>query len=299
MNVLRALGLTLKPAWKESDEQSATKRPGKQRNTSGARAIRGGEAFIESTLAKGRVMFTLTDLAEASGLTELAAKRQLARMGPKVVRVSPEQPFYLIVSPEYRRMGAPTPKWWLHDYLTRVGRPYYLALLSAASLHGSNPQAVKVTQVITDKPLEPIVVGRTHVRFFVKSAIEPTPTQQLAGGVAPLLISTPEATTHDLIRYASSIGGIERAAETIRPLLPLLRAKELKRVLEIENDESVAQRMGFVFDALGSKALSKTVREWLPDKLTPVALSPTRCKCEGLPLSKRWQVFNSSRELQA
>jgi len=193
-------------------------------------------------------------------------------------------------------MGAPPPSWWLQDYFDWLERPYYLALQSAASAFGSNPQALQVTQVMTDKPLRPINVGRTQLRFFVKSGIERTPTQQPEGAAAPLLISTPEATAYDLVRYASSIGGIERAAETIRPLLPLLRARELTRVLNGENESGVARRLGFVMDTCGNKALAKVVRDWLPDELTPLtdlrALHPPSAK---LAASKKGLEGNPRR----
>jgi hypothetical protein len=60
-----------------------------------------------------------------------------------------------------------------------------------------------------------------------------------------------------LIRYAASIGGIERATETIVPILPVMRARELKRVLEAENEPAIAQRLGFVIEAGGAKKLAK------------------------------------------
>jgi hypothetical protein len=195
-------------------------------------------------------------------------------------------------------MGAPPANWWLQDYFDWLGRPYYLALQSAASSFGSNLQALQVTQVMTDRPCRAIKAGRIQVRFFVKRGIKRTPTQQPAGAVAPLLISTPEATTYDLIPYATSIGGIERAAETIRPLLPLLRARELNRVLDVENEPAVAQRLGFVIAACGNKPLAKVVRDWLPDELTPVALAPAKGNRDNLSLIERWQVLNNSSELK-
>jgi len=254
--------------------------------------------FCDARLAKGRVTLALSELVKESGLSAVAAKRQLSRLRGKAVKISPRQQFYLIVSPEHRSIGAPPPDWWLQEYFDWLGRPYYLALLSAASLYGSNPQALQITQVMTDKPLRPIKVGRIQVRFSVKRGIERTPTQQPAGAVAPLCVSTPEATAYDLIRYATSIGGIERAAETIRPLLPLLRSREVKRVLDAENEPVVVQRLGFVIEALGDKSLAKTIRDWLPNKLKVVTLSPTRGKLENVPLVKRWQVLNNSRELK-
>ncbi|MBN2266594.1 MAG: hypothetical protein JW775_12355 [Candidatus Aminicenantes bacterium] len=266
--------------------------------TSKPRRSGAAEAFCDGRLAMGRVTLALVDLVKASGLSALAAKRQLSRLRGKAVRISPRQPFYLIVSPEHRSLGAPPPNWWLQDYFDWLGRPYYLALQSAASSYGSNPQALQITQVMTNKPLRPIKVGRAQLRFFVKCGIERTPIRQPVGAVAPLCVSTPEATAYDLIRYATSIGGIERAAETIRPLLPLMHVRELKRVLDAENEAIVAQRLGFVIDALGAEQLAKTIRAWLPDELTPVMLSPSKGKRDDLPLVKRWEVFNSSRELK-
>ena len=262
------------------------------------RRIGAAQAFCEARLALGHVTLSLTDLVKESELSAIAAKRQLSRLRGKVVRISPRQPFFLIVAPEHRSMGAPPANWWLQDYFDWLGRPYYLALQSAASAFGSNPQALQVTQVMTDRPCRAIKVGRIQVKFFVKRRIERTPTQHPAGAVAPLIVSTPEATAFDLIRYATSIGGIERAAETIRPLLPVLRARELKRVLDAENEPAVAQRLGFVIEAGGAKSLAKVVGDWLPDKLTSVTLSPTKGKHDSFPLIERWQVLNNSSELK-
>lgn len=274
-------------------ETIKTKR--KRKNT---RLIGAAEAFIDARMGLGRVAFSLEELTKESGLSAIAAKFQLLRLRGKVVRVSPRQPFYLIVSPEHRDMGAPPPTWWLQDYFNWLGRPYYLALQSAASVHGSNPQALQVTQVMTDRPLRTITVKRIQVRFFVKRGVEHTTTQQPAQAFAPLHISTPEATVFDLIRYATSIGGIERAAETIRPLLPKLRASELKRVLTAEGETAVAQRLGFVIQSARQKELAQAIYNWLPEKLTTVSLSPLKGDHKSLPLVERWQILNNSTELK-
>ncbi len=270
----------------------------KPQNAQKLRRIGAAEAFIDARLALGRVAFALDDLQKESGLSVIAARFQLLRLRGKVIRVSPRQPFFLIVGPEHRRMGAPPAIWWLHDYFNWLGRPYYLALQSAASSFGSNPQAAQVTQVMTDRANRAIKVGRLQVRFFVKSDIKRTPTQQLAQASAPIYVSTPEATAFDLIRYATSVGGIERAAETIAPLLPELRARELKRVLDAENEPAVAQRLGFVIEAGGKKELAQVVRDWLPEKLATVPLSPIKGERRNIPVVERWQVPNNSSELK-
>jgi hypothetical protein len=263
------------------------------------RHIGAAESFIDKRIALGRVAFPFDELVKDSRLSPIAAKFQLLRLRGKVVRVSPRQPFFLIVSPEHRGMGAPPAIWWLQHYFNWLGRPYYLALQSAASSFGSSPQALQVTQVMTNRPCRPLKVGRIQVRFFVKRGIARTPTQQLAQAAAPLSISTPEATAFDLIRYATSIGGIERAAETISPLLPLLRARELRRVLDAENEPATAQRLGFVLETGGAKRLAQTIHDWLPAKLALVALSPVRGDRKNFPIVERWQVLNNSAELKS
>jgi hypothetical protein len=256
------------------------------------------EAFIDKLLTLGRVGFSLNELLEDSGLSTVAAKNQLRRLFGKVTRVSPRQQFFLIISPEHRAMGAPPAIWWLQDYFIWLGRPYYLALQSAASEFGSNPQALQVTQVMTDRPRREIKLGRVQVRFFVKNDIGRTPTQQLPQAPAPLCISTPEATALDLVRYADRIGGIDRAAETIAPLLPQLRVRELERVLNAENTLPIAQRLGFIFEFLGAKRPADAVHKWLPKKMIAVALSATSNKRGNYQLVERWQILNNCNELK-
>ena len=63
--------------------------------------------FIDVRLAAGRVAFPLADLIEETGLSVIAAKNQLLRLRGRVSRVARVQQFFLIVTPEYRAMGAP------------------------------------------------------------------------------------------------------------------------------------------------------------------------------------------------
>jgi hypothetical protein len=261
-----------------------------------SRLVGWADAFLDQQLTLGRVAFPLADLVKETGLSATAARNQLLRLENRVARVSPRQQFFLIVSPEHRAMGAPPVAWWLHDYFAWLGQPYYLALQSAASSLGSNPQALQVTQVMTRIPRREIEIGRIRIQFFVKRTVEQTPTQPLANAFAPLLVSTPEATAFDLIRYAARIGGIGRAAETIAPLLPLMRATELCRVLKIEDEIATAQRLGFVLEKLKATDLAKVVQDWLPSNLILVPLVP------GLrgdaPEIKRWKILNNAGEIR-
>jgi hypothetical protein len=264
------------------------KRVGNARRTGAA------TAFIDARLAAGRVAFPLADLVRETGLSVIAAKNQLLRLGSQIVRVSRPQQFFLIVSPEHRIVGAPPVAWWLDDYFNWLRHPYYLALQSAASAYGSNPQALQVTQVVTDVPRRGIETGRLRVRFFVKRGIDRTPTQAPPNAFAPISVSTPEATAFDLIRYASGIGGIGRAVETLVPLLSLMRAPELKQVLNTENETATAQRLGYVFEMAGKKALAKVIHDWLPSQLALVPLAPSKAGQAAAPVIGHWRIVNNA-----
>jgi hypothetical protein len=230
------------------------------------------EAYIEDKLAGAEYGFPLEDLISKTGLSNIAARNQLLRLRPKVRRISPKLGFYVIVQPEHRLIGSPPVEWWLDDFFCWLGRPYYIALQSAAELHGSSPQAIQVTQVVTDVPREEICVGGRRIRFFVKKSVRETLVGEMAGARCPLKVSVPEATVFDLVRYAPKIGGIERVMETMVPLLPAMKRDVLRAVLVTEDEVSTSQRLGLVFEKLGFEKLADVVFDWLPKALPVVPL---------------------------
>ncbi|MDR2462164.1 MAG: type IV toxin-antitoxin system AbiEi family antitoxin [Verrucomicrobiales bacterium] len=219
--------------------------------------------YINELTARGKAGFSFAELLRQTNLSPIAAKNQLLRLGNRIVRITPRQGFFLIIRPEHQMAGAPPPAWWLNDYFNWLGHPYYLALQSAASEYGSNPQAVQVTQVITDLPRRSIQIGFLRLQFFVKRSITSTLTQELTRAVAPLIISTPETTVFDLLHYATRIGGISQANDTIEPLLTLVRGMELQRVLNLEKRPSIAQKLERLLHSHGELKLATIVKGWL------------------------------------
>jgi len=249
---------------------------------------------LDELLMKGTVAFSMAHLLEETQLKPDAARKQLSRLGPRVARVT--KSFYLIVTPEHLPRGGPPPDWWLDDYFAWLKRPYYLALQSAASAHGSSPQSIQVTQVMTDKARPPIELGRIRITFFVKRRIEQTPTQQMTNAFAPTRVSTPAATIFDLVRYAPRIGGVGRALETFRSLLPKIEGPELQNVLETEHETTTSQRLGYLLEKAGATKLANVVEKWLPRKRPLTALeSAPEIRPDAL-LVPRWQILDNSRE---
>lgn len=255
------------------------------------------EQFIESKLAVGIVSFSMTDLTESTGLSKIAASNQLLHLGDRVIRVTPRQAFFLIITPEHRTFGAPPVDLWLDDYFAWLGRPYYLALQSAAAVHGSSQQAIQETQVMTDVPMRNILFSRIRLNFYTKSGILKSLTQQVSNAAAPLTVSTPETTALDLVRYAGSIGGIERAAETIQPMIPLMRIRELREMLDAEKELASAQRLGHIFISAGANKLAQVIADWLPKykKNVPLALGMEADR--DMPVDKTYGVILNTRRM--
>lgn len=262
-----------------------------KKKTSGI--LRSGAAaeFVENRLAEGSVSFILRELVDSSGLSTVAANNQLLRLKHRVVRVSRPQPFFLIVPPQHRPMGAPPVEWWLGDYFRWLGHPYYLALLSAAEVYGAAPQAVLVHQVMTDVPRREVTVGRLRVRFFMKRGISKTLVRQPANAYAPLRVSTPEATALDLVRYAGRIGGFGRVLETIDSLLPKLHGRELKRALDAERDTASAQRLGYLVEKAGAHHLAEVIHRWLPPRVKWVSLGLAEGGASRDHRDERWRII--------
>jgi hypothetical protein len=221
----------------------------------------------------------------------------LLRLGQQVTRVTRVHQFFLIVAPEHRAIGAPPPAWWLDDYFEWLMHPYYLGLQSAAETYGSAHQGVQVTQVMTDTPRRQVQVGRIRLQFFAKRGADTTPTQSLPNAFAPLRVSTPAATAFDLIRYSGRLGGIERAVETLAPLIPLLRVADLKAVLKAEGEVATAQRLGYVLENAGKAELADVVQGWLPARLDLVPLSSSKPNATAARIIQRWRILNNAAAL--
>ena len=147
---------------------------------------------------------------------------------------------------------------------------------------------------MTDAPRRDVQAGRQRIRFYFKAKTRDTPTQQMPNGRVPILVSTPEATVLDLIRYATRIGGFSRAEETIIPMLPLLKASRLKKALEAEDESALGQRLGYILEAAGKTSLASTVQRWLPSSPLWTALEPApNVNRENWPTIPKWRLIKN------
>jgi predicted transcriptional regulator of viral defense system len=209
-------------------------------------------SYLTGLLASGRTVFlrdeAVCDLGSSAGAFLDAAER-LQRRGHLV---NVRQGFYVVVPPQFLSWGAPPPSWYIDDLMRYEARPYYVGLLTAAALHGASHQAVMEFQVVTDKRLPELVVGRSRIAFHYRKDMA-----AIAAGIGErttdtgrMKLSSAELTALDLLRYPRAAGGIDHIATVLADLGGKIESKKLAR-LSLAFERPVVQRLGHLLERLG------------------------------------------------
>ncbi len=214
----------------------------------------GFSSYLTGLLSAGRVVFNRDEAQKALGVSPGAFLDAAERQQRKHHLISPRRGFYVIVPPQYLAWGAPPPQWYIDDLMRHERRPYYVGLLKAAELHGAAHQAVMEFQVVTNKRLPQIRIGRTGITFYyrkdmaaVSSAIEDRKTD-----TGRMKISSAELTVLDLVRYPHAGGGLDNVSTVIAELADHLNAAKLAS-LSAAYERSVVQRLGYLLDHFGHR----------------------------------------------
>jgi predicted transcriptional regulator of viral defense system len=157
--------------------------------------------------------------AMAEALRRLRSNRRIA---------TPRRGFNVIVPPEYREQGCPPAPWFIDDLMRFVGRPYYVALLTAAAVHGAAHQQPMRFQVVTDRPMRPAEAGRVRIDFHVSHGAETAPVVQVQTDTGYMRVSTPDVTAFDLVRFVAVAGGLSNVATVLADLPESLQADALR-----------------------------------------------------------------------
>ena len=98
----------------------------------------------------GRYTFTTAEArAGSAGASEAAVAAALGRAEADRLIASPVRGFHVVLPLDDRGTGTPSWRRFLDPLLAHLGLPYYVGLLTAASIHGASGQAAQVVQVVT------------------------------------------------------------------------------------------------------------------------------------------------------
>ena len=256
-------------------------------------------SYLNGLLPAGKVVFTRDEAQKAIGSSVGAFLDAAERQQRKHHLVSPRQGFYVVVPPQYLAWGGPPPPWYIDDLMRHEGSPYYVGLLKAAELHGATHQAVMEFQVVTNRRLPQLRIGRSTIAFYYRKDFDP-----IAAGIGEqktdtghMKVSSPELTALDLLRYPHAGGGLDNIATVITDLAERLDAGKLA-ALAGAYERSVSQRLGYLLDHVGRSDRANALHRILTMKspVPWVELEPSLAKDmefapEPQDRNERWHII--------
>jgi predicted transcriptional regulator of viral defense system len=247
-------------------------------------------AFIDDLQATGRYTFTDADMRTALSKSDIALDSALRRLKKRARIVAPRRGFFVIVPTEYRAAGAPPPSWFVDDFMCFLGQSYYVALLSAAGLHGASHQQAMTFQVMTDRPTRSATAGRARFEFHMSAAVDRTPIIDMQTETGSMRVSTPEATAFDLVRFAGACGGWSNVGTVLFELAERMDPEMLRSSADVRKTPEI-QRLGFLLDRAGHPRLADALLRALgARRYRPVLLAPEAPAGDEIAVSP-WRVI--------
>lgn len=244
---------------------------------------------LDAAERSGRLNLRTQDIhAELPGISPAALHQALHRQQRRgrLIRLSRGSDHWLIVPLQHASAGAPPLETWLDRYLGKtLGIPYYVALLSAAEIHGASPYAVMVTQVMVPERRRPITVGRHEVVFHTRARVSDMPTRWHETPDGRFKVGTPELTALELVERAAQMGGMARVREVLRGLWASCTPRGLTAALDALQEIPTAQRLGALLAMESQSGLASSVAEWLngkPLRLVPLESGPAQNASAGV-----------------
>ena len=218
--------------------------------------------IIDEFAASGRYHFTAEQMRSVIGGSSAAARTALGRLAKKGMIASPARGFYIIVPPEYRRLGCLPADQFIPALMEKSRCLYYAALLSAAEYHGAAHHRPQVFQVALVKNRRPISCGTVRVSFIARKNISEVPVQEINTPRGSVRVSSIEATALDLVGYAHRVGGLDHVATIFCEL-----ADDISPELLVSAARTApvtwAQRLGHLLEVVGAADKALPLKDYV------------------------------------
>lgn len=196
---------------------------------------------------RGQVTFSANEVYSMPDMSASTAKTELARMVVRGRVQNVYKGFYVIIPPQYALKGIVPATYYIDSLMQYLNKPYYVALLSAAALHGATHQRAMLTQVMTVSPRPNISEKNGQIDWSFRKDVPESLLLSANSEMGIIRYSNPELTAVDLIQYAKHIGGYQRAATVLAELADEVDMGKINDVLPYTSS-AVVQRLGYVLE---------------------------------------------------
>jgi predicted transcriptional regulator of viral defense system len=249
------------------------------------------DGFLVDLQEQGHYTFTFDKLRNSFNLSEEAILQGLYRYKKKKQIVQIRKSFYAVLTPEYSKQGMLPPYLFIDDLMKSLNKSYYVALLSAAALHGAAHQQPMEYFVITQTPApRSIQTKNLKINFISKQAWQQEDIIQKKTNAGYLNVSSPELTAFDLITYADKFG-INRVTSILQELVEEIKPSQLSKIAKRQKETPVIQRLGYILDRILEEEKSAAIlHKILTNKnIQPVLLS-TKKEKRG-EIDEKWKII--------
>lgn len=248
--------------------------------------------WIHSREIRGKSTFSVADVKDA--FAERPSKNINTELSRQVSRgrvQSVYRGFYVIVPVQYQLKGVIPPAYYVDGLMEYVGKPYYLGLLSAASMHGATHQRAMKTQVMTVVPRIKESGKNSLLDWNYRQEIPEAFVMKKNAEIGTLRYSGPELTAVDLVQFASHVGGYQRVATVLAELMDSVDMEKMGELLRFTTVATI-QRFGYLLEYVLSRQdqadalfqVLKTQGSW-----NSILLSNDHDRRAGAP-ANRWHV---------
>ena len=245
---------------------------------------------IRNLAACGRYHFTSSEFRSALGVSDQAARQALSRCAAKREIASPARGFYVVIPPEYRRIGCLPADQFVPALMEHRSTRYYVGLLSAAQYYGAAHHRPQEFQVMLRRNRPAIVCGSVRVVFVARKDLATVPVDSFNNPRGTVLVSTVEATAFDLVGYMHRAGGVDRVAGVLSELGEDI---DPERLVEASGSASIlwAQRLGYLLEHVGAGDRAVLLNEHVRRRARNYTKLLPGTSSEGALRSKDWRLF--------
>lgn len=170
-------------------------------------------------LARGRHWATTEQIASLLGLSERNVAPTLASWRRRGQLFAPTKGLWVMIPPEFRSWGAVPGMHFVDAWMSHLGHGYYVALLSAAQVHGFAHQSPQVLQVMTGARLRDRSFGRVRFEFVYSRHLADRDVSVVNTPTGTVRVSTPATTALDLVAFPRVAGGLSNVATVLGDML--------------------------------------------------------------------------------
>jgi predicted transcriptional regulator of viral defense system len=247
--------------------------------------------FFIGLREQGRCTFTFDDVKKKFDLPDQSISQELYRYSVKKQIVNIRKGFYGILTPETAIGGMLPPDLFVDALMKSLHKPYYVALLSAAALHGAAHQQPMEYFVVAQTPAPRSIRNKKlKITFVSKKMWEHSAIEQKKTRAGYLHVSSPELTAFDLLDNIHTFG-INRITTILQELYEEMRPSRLSKIAKLIDNKANIQRLGYILDrVVNEQKLADSLSKILyKTSFSPTLLSPQKEK-KG-QIDNKWKII--------